>query len=344
MIYRIFFLALLFLTLQLKLQAQDPVFSQFYNAPVYLNPALIGDEDNVALNISHRSQWESLHFPYQNSQASFIYPIFNSIHEAPVNHIGGMALSFYNNVAGTNKNFKTLGGNASFAYNLQLESDNINRISFGMQIGFINKRVDPEGLQWGSQYDPFVGWNAAEIPAEVSQFQDRTYLDITPGIFWRFYNKRRNAFIQSAYSGIAVSHLNNPNESVLQGQDYNLPLLYKYHGGMIFGLSDRASVSANVLSIVQDRENQTNFGAFLSYLISNEMNGTFGNVIARIGGWYRRNDAFILSTEFLTNTFQFGFSYDWNVTSLNNFEPGTGAYEISLGLRFNRFAPPKVRY
>ena len=325
--------------------AQDPVFSQYYNAPVYLNPALIGDEEEMLFNLNYRSQWKTLHQPYRTGQASFIYPFYSSIHKDPVDHVGGMGVSVFNDVSGFNNNFKTTGGNVSFAYNLQLQSTNINRISFGIQVGVINNRIDTEGFQWGQQYDPETGgYNPGKVPAELSQFESSTVLDITPGVFWRFYNQNRSSIIASAFSGIAVSHLNRPNESNLQNEEDRLPLLYKYHGGVVFALSEKANVSANILTLFQDKENQTNLGAFFSYLLPFQGDGIFSNSISRIGTWYRASDSFILSTEFVTNSFLLGFSYDWNVSDLNNFDSGIGAYEISLGLRFNRIAPPKVRY
>jgi len=328
-----------------KAMAQDPVFSQFYNAPLYLNPALIGDEDAMLFNLNYRSQWNSLHFPYTSAQTSFIYPFYSTIHKDPVDHIGGMGLSVFTDVAGTNQNFKTIGGNLSFAYNLNLSSVDINRITFGLQLGMINNRIDPDGLQWGQQYDPNIGHNPNEQPVEIGQFESSTVIDITPGVFWRFFNSNPLALINSAYSGLAVAHLNHPDVAVISDQEDKLPLLYKYHGGMVFAVTERANISANILSVFQDRENQTNFGAFFSYLLQQGVGeGFLNNAIVRIGGWHRFNDSFILSTEFVTNKLMLGFSYDWNATSLNRFESGIGAYELSMGLRFNRIAPPKVRY
>jgi hypothetical protein len=48
--------------------------------------------------------------------------------------------------------------------------------------------------------------------------------------------------------------------------------------------------------------------------------------------------------EFLTNNLQFGFSYDWNITSLRYNNRGAGSFEISMGYRFYKPAAPKVRY
>ncbi|MCK5705623.1 MAG: type IX secretion system membrane protein PorP/SprF, partial [Cyclobacteriaceae bacterium] len=64
----------------------------------------------------------------------------------------------------------------------------------------------------------------------------------------------------------------------------------------------------------------------------------------RVGAWYRVQDSFIASIEFLSNNLQFGFSYDWNVTSLRYNNRGAGSFEISMGYRFFKPAAPKIRY
>jgi len=339
---RILNIILLILILQNSVIAQDPVFSQYYNSPVYLNPALVGDEDNMTINMTYRSQWNSLNFPYKTAQISAIIPYYESVHTKPEGHKGGIGISLFNDISGAYDNFKTTGGNISLSYNLPLDERYSHQVNFGLQAGLINKRVDTENLQWGEQYQRFIGFNQSITPAEISQFEAKTFFDFTPGVFYRYTNRKGLGAIRTAFSGITVAHLNHPDESVLANSADRLPLIYKYHGGMVFSLGGRASFSANLLTLVQDRENQTNVGGFLNYEIMNPSIMT--NAIVRVGSWYRRNDAFILSTEFLTNKYHFAFSYDWNVSSLRYQNRGTGAYEFTFGLRFYDDRPPKVRY
>lgn len=337
--------ALLIASFSLKAEAQDPVFSQFYNSSVYLNPAMVGDEDDIMVGLAYRSQWKSLYSEYETSQASFIYPFFNTIHKYPFSHVGGVGVSVFSDAAGINKSFKTVGGNFSFAYNLQLTSKNVNRISFGLQMGVVNRRIDSQGFQWGSQFDDDAGWGSDLPGAPEFAFQSKTLLDITPGVFYRFYHRRPTATVKSLYSGFSVGHVNHPDQSIIEGHRELLPLLYKYNGGVVFDLSRQASASLNILSLIQDRKNQTNLGAFFSYRVTESLSeAILANVIARVGGWHRIRDSFIVSAEMLTNNIQFGFSHDWNVTNLTRFEPGLGAYEFSLKYKLSRHAPPKVNY
>jgi len=324
--------------------AQDPTFSQFYNSPLYLNPALIGEEEFLYLNFAYRTQWKSLENPYTTYQASVIMPYYKDKHRKPLGHLGGVGLSFYGDKAGVYDNFKSYGGNASFAYNVDFSNKNRNRLTFALQAGFIHKGVDKTNLTWGEQYNPFIGWDNTVTPGDLSKIENKTFLDITGGVFWRYFVSDENKTIQSLYAGYSVGHLNHPDESVLIDETHRLPLLHKLHGGIIFSLSEKAYISANFLSLLQDQVNQTNIGAFLSYKLPFNTQGQLSNLVTRIGAWHRVQDSFIASIEFITNTFQVGFSYDWNVTSLRYNSRGAAAFEVALGYRFYQPAAPKIRY
>ncbi len=325
-------------------RAQDPVFSQFYNSPVYLNPALVGEEDFMMFNFAHRAQWRSLHFPYTTSQASLIVPYYGDKHRKEDTHLGGVGVSFYADQAGEGRNLQSYGGNASFAYNVKLSNDFVSRISFAIQMGFIHKRIDKGDLQWGEQYNPFIGFDNTVTPVDLSKIENTTVLDIGAGAFYRYHARDDFRKIRSAYAGIAAGHLNHPDESVLQGNTNRLPVLYKFHGGVVYALGEKTSLSANAITLLQDQVNQTNIGSFLSYNMPIATSGQLSNFIARIGAWYRLQDSFIASFEVLTNNIHVGFSYDWNVTSLRYDNRGTGSYEITTSYRFYQPAAPKVRY
>ena len=317
----IFCLALL--AIFFKAKAQDPVFSQFYNSPVYMNPALVGEEEFMLFNFAYRSQWKSLQFPYNTQQASLIVPYFSNKHDKQDSQVGGVGVSFYADQAGEGYNLKSYGGNVSFAYNVKLSQDSRNKLSFAIQTGFIRKDINKSNLQWGEQYNPYIGFDNTIVPANLDQIQNKTLLDITAGAFWRFQAKTDNKFIRGLYAGFVAAHLNHPDESVLNGEVNRLPVLYKLHGGVIMALSEKTSISVNYLSQEQDQVNQTNIGSFISHKLPFETSGQMSNLIGRVGVWYRVQDSAIASVELLTNNFQVGFSYDWNVTSLRYNNRGT---------------------
>jgi len=45
------------LLVAMKIQAQDPTFTQFYANPVYLNPALAGSSGCPRIALNYRNEW-----------------------------------------------------------------------------------------------------------------------------------------------------------------------------------------------------------------------------------------------------------------------------------------------
>jgi len=337
-----FLLAIVF---SISSKGQDAVFSQFYNSTLYLNPAMAGIEDDLTISLSHRSQWRSLVFPYTTSQFSLIVPYYKSKHSKPLGHLGGVGLSIFNDVAGENSNFKTTGANGAFAYNLPLDRKHVNQITFGLQVGLINKRIDASNLQWGEQYNPYVGFDASIAPTEVNNFQNRTFFDVNFGVFyWLYPIQDGSPIIKSINSGLSVSHLNHPNESLLEEEESRLPVLYKYHGGILFNLNPKAMLSLNLLSALQDQIFQHNIGVYLSYKLTTLHQEVYKYVLVRVGSWVRLEDSAIVLTEFETKLFKVGFSYDWNTSSLRYNDRGIGTYEVHLSIRLSSHAPAKTRY
>ncbi|MES2733486.1 MAG: PorP/SprF family type IX secretion system membrane protein, partial [Bacteroidota bacterium] len=170
-------------------QAQDPHFSQYYAATLYLNPALAGVEKDIVFSLNHRTQWRSLGFAQNTSQFSFIAPIS---HKNPRRmHPYSLGLSAYNDVAGENGSFSIMGAHVSFAYNLPFDKQASQMISLGIQAGMIQKQMDGSQLQWGSQFDPSMGYNPDLMANASLNYYRTTFPIIQVGAVW-FFNPRKN--------------------------------------------------------------------------------------------------------------------------------------------------------
>lgn len=311
--------------------AQDPMFSQFYSAPLYLNPALAGAESNIVMGVNYRTQWNSLQSPYQTGQASFIYPIVNNA--VTPRHVGGLGGSVFNETAGQFNNFKTTGFIIGGAYNLQFDKWRNSFISIGLQGGIIQKKVDNGDLTWGSQFDPFFGFNQA-VPPSINNINLITSYPVVNAGLTFFHNSQKVQHGLSSFVGVAVSNMNRPNESLVIGTESRLPLLWKGHAGFDYAISDRVSLAPQILWMRQNSINQINAGTYLSYSLTTAEQP----FIATLGGWYRVGDSFIAMAGFSKNKFSFGFSFDLNTSTLRYATRGQGAYEVSIQYRI-----PKVK-
>jgi len=344
-LYRLAFVCLSVLTCY-TLEAQDPHFSQYYANPLYLNPAMTGLDSDVYFGLNYRSQWKSLDMPFEIAQFSMVYPIMER--GSQFKHRGGLGMSVYHELAGEANNFKTTSYTISGAYNLFLKADASQMISVGLQGGFISKQINFNNLSWGSQYDPFIGFNANISPSLDLGNERTTFPVIHAGVVWYFdQGKRRLRSGVSGFLGFAASNLNRPDESLLgeQGTESPLPTLYKAHGGINFSMSRQLTISPNILYMTQHNSHQINTGVYLTYQLIGPK-ARANRLKVQLGTWYRFDDAFIVSLGLVTRNMGFGFSYDFNNSTLRQFTGGKGAVEASISYRIvkgkglKRFSTP----
>ena len=112
---RFFFLILLFFSA--KSLAQDPVFTQFYNIPDYLNPSFTGFSKGTKVGIINRTQWFGLNYGL-NSQFFFIDNYFGNDAETGI----GLGLNIMNHHESvTRYNFTQV--NLNYAHHLKISNE-----------------------------------------------------------------------------------------------------------------------------------------------------------------------------------------------------------------------------
>jgi type IX secretion system PorP/SprF family membrane protein len=143
--------------------------------------------------------------------------------------------------------------------------------------------------------------------------------------------------------------MNQPNESLIKSIPSKLPILFKGHGGLVIPLSTRLNLSPNILIMMQNNVVQYNGGMYLNYeLVSDPADYIIPSMLT-LGTWYRAGDSFIMSLGFGSKNYLFGFSYDFNNSSLRYSTQGRGAFEFSLSIRqikhkdaIRRFHTPRI--
>ena len=325
-------LSMVLISMAGTVNGQDQHFSQYYNAPLYLNPAMTGVEGDIYFGVNYRSQWARLEAPYESGQFAIIHPLM--VRGSQFKHVGGIGLSAFSESAGENGSLRSFGAQLSVAYNLMLNQDASQMIAFGLQGGVTQKSVDFGGLTWGSQYNSFIGFDANITPSLDLGMEKVTYPVINVGAMWMFDPGPKSLSSDfSAFAGFAVSNFNRPNESVLgDSHESRLPILYKFHGGVNIGLSQLLSLSPNILYLRQHQNDQLNIGAYLAYR-NPRITRQFK---FQVGAWYRFKDAMIVSAGVLTQNLSLGISYDVNQSTLRAATGGKGSVEVSVGYRISR--------
>lgn len=326
--------------------AQAPVFSQYYASGMYLNPALAGLEKDIYVGMNYRTQWSNISLPFNTFQFTFIHPITKQgVHSK---HLGGLGLSFLNDVAGPNQEFITRSVLLAAAYNFHLNRHGNNIISFAGQAGCIQQRINYSQLQWSSQYSSATGYDntlAGESGSLNNQVMNPVF---NAGVMWFVTSKsrqtRKNA---SMFHGLSVANINRMKSFIGNTQEVST-LLLKVHGGLSFIKNHKIEISPNYLIQYQNNVYQVNIGAYAGYSLSNSFLYNAKNTKVMAGLWYRMHDAFIISTGISNPVLTVGFSYDTNVSSLSRNFGNATAYEFSLAYRavknkgFKRFSSPLI--
>lgn len=302
------------------LQAQDPLFSQFYAAPLQINPAFAGVTDAPRLTLNYRNQWGQISGGYQTYAASYEQSIQS------LNSGIGLILMADDAMDGVYKTVKISG-----VYGYELQITNTAFVKFGVEAGMIRNSLDWDRLQFGDQIDPRDGFedpsgnptpSAEQRPASLNT----STVDISAGLL--IYNEK-------FYGGISVKHLNNPDDNffaVNENLAAGLPMRITLQAGADFEVKasnnrkSPAFISPNVLVAKQADFLQVNVGAYAGF-------GKF------FGGlWYRQTpsnaDAAIILAGFREGALRIGYSYDFTMSQLATVNTG-GTHEISLTINFD---------
>ncbi len=288
--------------------AQDPEFTQFYANPLYLNPAFAGTARCPRLIMNYRNQWPALSGTFVTTGASY------DQHVETIS--GGLGFIVMNDRAARTLNTTTVSG----IYSYQQAVSRTFSIKAGLQATYFQKSIDWSQLTFGDQIDPRRGF--IYETQDTPRGEPVQNVDFSAGLL---------GFSERFYAGLAVHHLNEPNESLVVGVS-RLPMKYTVHAGAVIPLDRRSrysdsNISPNVLYRRQGEFQQLNLGLYV-------------NKGPLVGGiWYRAlffndyRDAFIVLVGVQTDVVRFGYSYDVTVSELT---PATGgSHEVSLAFQFD---------
>lgn len=301
-----------------KLAAQvDPHFSQYYAYPLWLNPALTGVMNgDVRVTGNYRSQWGSVENPYESTAISADF--------RPTPKIG-LGINVINQSAGS-VGYNYLAAYGSAAYNITVSDDGYQHVNFGLQAGFINHRFDMNKFQFGSQYDPTMGFNPSLPSLENFQSVNSTVFDANAGVF--YYNgdplKAANVF-----GGLSVNHIAPAKDPFSTRNNAKIPVRYDVHAGVRIQVSESFSVTPHALYVKQQSDQILAIGAYTRFLAKND-NGLL------LGAMYRLHDANVATVGYSYNNFVIGASYDITSSSLTRATQGQGGLELSLYYVFRK--------
>jgi type IX secretion system PorP/SprF family membrane protein len=290
----------------------DPHFSQYYMYPLWLNPALTGAVDgNFRASVIQRQQWGSITTPFNTVGLSADMPTKKNIN---------FGINILQQDAGT-VGYKYSNGDLSVSYSgIRFGKEGDKVVSFGMQGGFIGRRINLSDAQVNDQYQGGV-YNPG-IPIDESVVKPSAYsFDLGAGLF--YYDADPDKKV-NLFAGFSAGHLTQPSDPFLSSNNgAKLPIRYTAHAGANIYLSDRAQLVPNVLYMQQGNSTEIMFGGYLQMAL-NETTDITGGVN------YRINDAVAPYIGLKLSSFTFGFSYDVNSSQLGKLVNGASGFDLSL--------------
>lgn len=292
------------------LKAQDPQFTQFYAAPMYLNPAFTGVTYEHRFVANYRNQWPGIKKAYQTYMASYDYNLsdLNS----------GLGITVMQDRAGTAGLTHTQFG-VNYAYHFKISK--FAEIRMGANLNYNMKRLDFSKLKFNDQIN-----SGSSISLDAANYEQLNFMDFAAG-----------ALLNSTeyWLGLSTKHLTQPNSSLI-GDRVPLPLTISLHGGYRFIIEQKSKELKRYVSPAfnyrhQQKYDQLDIGVYYYHLPLN------------VGLWYRglpfkkyeatyssrETIAVLVGFDITDYNLRVGYCYDLTISKLG-ISNSLGGHEISL--------------
>lgn len=350
------FAALLAMAVSGTLWAQDPIFTQFMNNKLYLNPAFAGSTPYGAeFSLNSRQQWFNVPGPNQGpaGQGLAYVPVYGtyrfnqaSIQTYCANKGVGTALQVRRSSEGEgvlNSNSATFylsqtqsiwqprNGRSSRGF-LGLHVRGIQATA-GLSMGIAQRTIDWSSLRFSSQYHPMLGLYRDQPMLAPLNDRSNVYIDPSMGVRIKsMFGDKTFAKTTTLSAGFAVFHLVRPVETFFS-LNHKIPRRYNGFVQLTYfksGQRRKNNPLFTTIGMVYDHQ------APLSTMSLNLGQQIYGGLVGNLG-LRRRNfwelntesDAAYLALNFLAGETQMGLSYDFTISSLSQVRT-SGTLEFSL--------------
>jgi type IX secretion system PorP/SprF family membrane protein len=207
------------------LQAQDIHYSQFYNAPINLNPALTGVfRGDVRFMGNYRSQWKAVpvdYLTFTGAADKKFYP-----KDADKNGLFSGGITFNYDRAGlSNLQLAQLGLSGSYTHRLASKSF----LSVGVQLAGNNRSFSMDELTFDNNFDPGRGTVDPSLPnGENFSATNKFFLGLGAGLNLRLQNLSNADLVDDGSKrtkldlGVGLFNINRPNQSFYDGYESRL--------------------------------------------------------------------------------------------------------------------------
>ncbi|MFZ1751788.1 MAG: PorP/SprF family type IX secretion system membrane protein [Saprospiraceae bacterium] len=299
-------LGMLFFVSFSKINAQDLHYSQFYNAPQNINPALTGvfNGDHRYV-VSMRDQWRFVPVPWFTMSGAYDRKLY--ILKGDHHFLGGGISLNHDRQGDASLNLTSLNLNA--AYHRILTPHHI--VSGGLTLGVASRGFNSQTLTWDKQWDGEVFNSALPTGESFANFERIVFIETGLGLNYR-YQKDNRTYLDAGISGL---HLVKPNTAFYDPAVSKLPQRFTYNVVGQAKLTEKLDLQLHVLHQVQGPYNETVFGG-LAKIHVNQKRGKEIQLHAGMG--YRTAQSLIPTLAIQYNNIYAGLSYDIDTNQFND--------------------------
>lgn len=295
--------------------AQDIHFSQFFEAPLYRNPALAGLVDgDVRVQTVYRSQWNSIANAYKTTSLNAEYKI-------PVtgDDYLTMGVQVFHDKAGTT-NLTTTHFLPAINYHKSLSAEKAMYLSLGFMGGYVQRSVDRSKITTNSSYEGAGDGEAALLQSRFG------YMDGSAGI--SFSTQLNDNPENNLVLGAAYHHFNRPKASFFNDEKIAVKPKMVFSADVKFAMGEQFAATIHNDFVKQATNREMLSGLLIGYKIGPYTDDP--DVTLRAGSFYRWGDALIPVVQMDYRPFSFSLSYDVNLSKLSTSSYGRGGYELAI--------------
>lgn len=287
----------------------DPMFTQFMNNEMFINPACAGSKDALAITLLHRQQWVK----FAGRPITTTFAINSPVYENKM----GVGIAFLNEKIGVlNRNLLY----ASYAYRLRTGERSF--LSFGLMAGMhmqVEKFAD---------LDPNISGDPS--------FSTNTPVIVTPNFGFGTYFNTDKFYASFSIPRMLDDHIVfSSNGTRNKGIKFNIKSWHYYiAAGRVFTLHDYLKLKPHIMMKIAVNA-PVEFDISLNALIRE---------LIWVGVSYRSsNDIIALAGIQIRPSFLLGYSYDYQLSKIRNFSGGTHEITASyyFGLKGKKIMSPR---
>jgi type IX secretion system PorP/SprF family membrane protein len=282
-----------------SLRAQGFHFSQYFNAPLYTNPANTGfiPESDYRIGAHHRTQGATgLSIYKTNSLYGDLQILRNKIPSGWVG-IGGMLLQ---DRAGIGQ-LRSTKISVSIAYHQMLGFTSL--LSAGFGFAYADKAITIDRLTFSDQWNGrFFESNPPNL-GTLFNGEKTNFTDLSAGLNYAFFPSN-NFYL---HSGLALQHINRPPESFFDYplEDRKIAMRTTFFLDAMYKFDNRIILSPGIYYSEKSRTSEFLFGAHANLNVSGD-----GRQQLMVGLYSRVGDAVIPVVGYQWGKFKFSFTFD----------------------------------